>query len=52
MKTCFMTVPKYIIDMMEIEEQFRTIEAQTVPKLKNNEPRPKFTGSYFKKKRV
>ena len=30
----------------------RTIEAQTVQKLKNNEARPKFTGSYKKKKRV
>ena len=29
----------------------RTIEAQIVQKLKNNEARPKFTGSY-KKKRV
>ena len=30
----------------------RTIEAQIVQKLKNNEARPKFTGSYKKKKRV
>ena len=29
----------------------RTIEAQIVQNLNNNEPRPKFTGSY-KKKRV
>ena len=28
----------------------RTIEAQIVQKLKNNEARPKFTGSYKKKK--
>ena len=30
----------------------RTIEAQTVQKLKNNEARSKFTGSYKKNKRV
>ena len=42
-----MTAPKCIIDMMET----RTIEAQIMQKLKNNEDRPKFTGSY-KKKRV
>ena len=29
----------------------RTIEAQIVQKLKNNEARPKFTGSYKKKKK-
>ena len=29
-----------------------TIEAQIVQKLKNNEARPKFTGSSYKKKRV
>ena len=29
-----------------------TIEAQIVQKLKNNEPRPKFTGSYKKNKSV
>ena len=29
-----------------------TIEAQIVQKLKNNEARPKFTGSYKQKKRV
>ena len=40
-----MTVPKCIIDMMET----RTIEAQIVQKLKNNEARSKFTGSYKKK---
>ena len=28
----------------------RTIEAQIVQKLKNNEARPKFTGSYNKKR--
>ena len=39
-----------MIYMME-QEQFKTIEAKIVQKLKNNEPRPKFTGSY-KKERV
>ena len=33
------------------KNSLRTIEAQIVQKLKNNEARPKFTGSY-KKKRV
>ena len=33
------------------KNNLKTIEAQIVQKLKNNEPRPKFTGSY-KKKRV
>ena len=42
-----MTVPKYIIDMMEARTiQLGTVEAQIVQKLKNNEARPKFTGSY------
>ena len=40
-----MTVQKCIIDMRET----RTIEAQIVQKLKNNEARPKCTGSYLKK---
>ena len=35
----------------KIKNSLRTIEAQIVQKLKNNEARPKFTGSY-KKKRV
>ena len=35
-----MTMPKCIIDTL----QTRTIEAQIVQKLKNNEARPKFTG--------
>ena len=35
----------------EHKNSLRTIEAQIVQKLKNNEARPKFTGSY-KKKRV
>ena len=55
-----MTVPKctktnaytstlVIIDMMETRTTFkRTIKVQIVQKLKNNEPRPKFTGSYKK----
>ena len=34
------------------ENSLRTIEAQIAQKLKNNEARPKFTGSYKKKKRV
>ena len=34
------------------KNSLRTIEAQIVQKLKNNEARPKFTGSYKKKKRV
>ena len=46
-----MTVPKCIIDMLETRTIIRTIEAQIVQKLENNEARPKFTGSY-KKKRV
>ena len=33
------------------KNSLRTIEAQIVQKLKNNEARPKFTGTY-KKKRV
>ena len=52
-----MTVPKYSIRTAIInlccrntindgnENKFRTIEAQIVQKL-NNEPQPKFTGSY------
>ena len=47
-KLKFLIVPKCIIDMLET----RTIEAQIVQKLKNNEVRPKFTGSCKKKKRV
>ena len=40
-----MTVPKCIIDMMELNKNnLRTIEAQIVQKLKNSEARPKFTG--------
>ena len=36
----------------EHKNGLRTIEAQIVQKLKNNEARPKFAGSYIKKKRV
>ena len=43
-----MTVPKCIIDMMETRTNLRLIEAQIVQKLKNNDARPKFTGSYLK----
>ena len=31
------------------KNSLRTIEAQLAQKLKNNEARPKFTGSYIKK---
>ena len=34
----------------EHKNNLRTIEAQIVQKLKNNEAQPKFTGSYKKKK--
>ena len=34
------------------KNNLRTIEAQIVQKLKNNEVWPKFTGSYIKKKHV
>ena len=36
----------------ENKNSVRTIETEIVQKLKNNEARPKFTGSYSKKKRV
>ena len=35
----------------EHKNSLRTIDAQIVQKLKNNEAWPKFTGSYKKKKR-
>ena len=35
-------------DIMETRTIKRTIEAQIVQNLKNNEARPKFTGSYKK----
>ena len=42
-----------ITNMMKTRTIFkRTIEAQIVQKVKNNKARPKFTGSYKKKKRV
>ena len=46
-----MTVQKCFIDTMDTRTIFkRTIEAQIVQKLKNNEARPKFTASYKKKR--
>ena len=50
-----MTVPKCIYGnnkTMLNKNSLRTIEAQIVQKLKNNTPRPKFIGSYKKKKRA
>ena len=50
-----MTVPKCILtDMMKTRTTIylRTIEVQSVQKLKNNEARPKFTGFYILKKWV
>ena len=44
-----MTVPKCIIENDGNKNILRTIETQIVQKLKNNEARPKFTGSYKKK---
>ena len=46
----FLTVV-VLMSTFEHKNSLRTIEAQIVQKLKNNEARPKFTGSY-KKKRV
>ena len=34
------------------KNSLRTIEAEISENVKNNEARPKFTGSYFQKKRV
>ena len=39
------------MNTFKTKNSLRTVEAQIVQKLKNNEARPKFTGSY-KKKRV
>ena len=50
-RTYFMTVPKCIYGNNNMNN-LRTIEAQIVQKLKNNEPRLKFAGSLFRKKRV
>ena len=45
----FMTVPKCITEMHDGNKyNLRTIEAQTVQKLKNKKARSKFTGSYKK----
>ena len=45
-----MTVPKCITEMHDGNKyNLRTIEAQTVQKLKNKKARSKFTGSYKKK---
>ena len=41
----FITVPKYIYGNNNMNN-LRTIEAEIVQKLKNNEPRPKFAGCY------
>ena len=46
----FLTVV-VLMSTFEHKNSLRTIEAQIVQKLKSNEARPKFTGSY-KKKRV
>ena len=51
-RTCFMTVAKRIDGSNKPllnKNSLRTIEAQFVQKLKNNEARPKFAGSYQKK---
>ena len=47
-RTCFMRVPKCIYGNNNMNN-LRTIEAQIVQKLKNNEPWPKFAGSYKEK---
>ena len=39
-----------LMSTVKNENSLRTIEAQIAQKLKNNEARPKFTGSYKKKK--
>ena len=44
----FLTVV-VLTNTFEHNNSLRTIEAQIVQKLKNNEARPKFTGSYKKK---
>ena len=38
-----------LLFLKQIKNKLRTIEAQIVQKLKNNEAQPKFTGSYKKK---
>ena len=47
----FLTVA-ILMSNFEHKNCLRTIEAQIVQKLKNNEARPKFTGSYEKKRVV
>ena len=47
----FLTAVVLTSTFKRIKNSLRTIEARIVQKLKNNEARPKFTGSY-KKKRV
>ena len=37
------------MNTFKTKNSLRTVEAQIVQKLKNNEARPKFTGSYKKK---
>ena len=44
----FLTVV-VLMSTFKNKSSLRTIEAQIVQKLKNNEARPKFTGSYKKK---
>ena len=44
----FLTVV-VLMSTFELKNSLRTIEAQIVQKLKNNEARPKFTGSHKKK---
>ena len=41
-----------LLFLKRIKNKLRTIEAQIVQKLKNDEPRPKFTGSYKKQEAV
>ena len=44
----FLTVVVLTSTFEHIKNSLRTIEARIVQKLKNNEARPKFTGSYKK----
>ena len=46
----FLTVV-VLMSTFKNKKSLRTIEAQIVQKLKNNEARPKFTGSYKNKKK-
>ena len=47
----FLTVV-VLMSSFKNKNSLRTIETQIVQKLESNEARPKFTGSYKKKKRV